>query len=51
MSSQFTGPLGYSSDGFFIVENMPYWKSSDYDDFVIGEVVTELACSQKHCLQ
>jgi hypothetical protein len=45
MSSQFTGSLGYSSDGFFIVENIPYWKSGDYYDFVIIEVVTELACS------
>jgi hypothetical protein len=27
------------------VENIPYWKSSDYYDFVIVKVVTELACS------
>jgi hypothetical protein len=45
MSSQFTSPLGYSSDGFFIMENIPYWKSSDYYVFVIVEVETELACS------
>jgi hypothetical protein len=45
MRSQFTGPLGYSPDGFFIVENISFWKSSDYYDFVIVEVVTELACS------
>jgi hypothetical protein len=45
MSSQLTGPLGYSSDGFFIVENIPYWKSGDYYDFVVVEVVTELLCS------
>jgi hypothetical protein len=45
MRSQFTGPLGYSSDDFFIVENIPYQKSSDYYDFVVVEVVTELVCS------
>jgi hypothetical protein len=45
MRSQFTGPLGYSSNGFFIMENIPYWKSSDYYDFVVVEVVMELACS------
>jgi hypothetical protein len=45
MTSQFTGPLGYSSNGFFIVENISYRKSSDYYDFVVVEVVMELACS------
>jgi hypothetical protein len=45
MISQFTGPLGYSSNGFFIVANIPYRKSSDYYDLVIVKVVTELACS------
>jgi hypothetical protein len=45
MSSQLTGPLGYSSDGFFIVENILYQKSGDYYDFVVVEVVTEPACS------
>jgi hypothetical protein len=45
MRSQFIGPLGYSPDGFFIVENIPYWKFSDYYDFVIIEVITELVCS------
>jgi hypothetical protein len=45
MRSQFISPLGYSSNDFFIVENIPYWKSSDYYDFVVVEVVMELACS------
>ena len=45
VSSQLAGPLGYSSDGFFVVENIPYWKSSDYYDFVVIKVVTELAYS------
>jgi hypothetical protein len=45
VSSQLAGPLGYSSDGFFVVENIPYWKSSDYYDFVVVKVVTELVCS------
>jgi hypothetical protein len=43
MSSQFASPLGYSSDGFFVVKNIPYWKSSDYYDFVVVKVVTKLA--------
>jgi hypothetical protein len=43
MSSQLAGPLGYSSDGFFVVKNIPYWKPGDYYDFVVVKVVTELA--------
>jgi hypothetical protein len=43
MSSQFAGPLGYSSDGFFVVKNIPYCKPGDYYDFVVVKVVTELA--------
>jgi hypothetical protein len=43
MSPQFAGPLGYSSDGFFVVENISYWKPGDYYDFVVVKVVTELA--------
>jgi hypothetical protein len=43
VSSQLTCPLGYSSDSFFVVENVPYWKSCDYYDFVVDKVVTELA--------
>jgi hypothetical protein len=27
------------------VENISYWKSSDYYDFVVIKVVTEFACS------
>jgi hypothetical protein len=34
VSSQLARPLGYPSDSFFIVENVPYWKSCDYYDFV-----------------
>jgi hypothetical protein len=45
MRSQLAGPLGYSPDGFFVVKNISYRKSSDYYDFVVVEVVTELACS------
>jgi hypothetical protein len=36
-------PLGYPSDSFFVVENVPYWKSCDYYDFVVVKVMTELA--------
>jgi hypothetical protein len=43
MSSQLAGPLGYPSDGFFVVKNVPYWKPDDYYDFVVVKVVTELA--------
>jgi hypothetical protein len=43
MSSQLTHPLGYPSDNFFVVENVPYWKSCDYYDFVVVKVVTDLA--------
>jgi hypothetical protein len=43
MSSQFAGLLGYSSDGFFVVKNILYLKPSDYYDFVVVKVVTELA--------
>jgi hypothetical protein len=42
MSSQLTCPVGYPSDSFFVVENVPYWKSYDYYDFVVVKVVTEL---------
>jgi hypothetical protein len=45
MRSQLVGPLGYSPNGFFVVKNISYRKSSDYYDFVVVEVVTELACS------
>jgi hypothetical protein len=45
MRSQLAGPLRYSPDGFFVVMNISYWKSGDYYDFVVVEVVTELACS------
>jgi hypothetical protein len=45
MRSQLAGPLGYSPDGFFVVKNISYWKSSDYYDFVVVEVVMELVCS------
>jgi hypothetical protein len=38
VSSQLAGPLGYSSNGFFVVENIPYWKPGDYYDFVVVEV-------------
>jgi hypothetical protein len=40
MRSQFTGPLGYSADGFLVVKNIPYRKTSDYYDFVVVKVVT-----------
>jgi hypothetical protein len=43
MSPQFTGPLGYSSNGFFVVENISYRKPDDYYDLVVVKVVTELA--------
>jgi hypothetical protein len=43
MSSQFASPLGYSSDGFFVMKNIPYWKFGDYYEFVVVKVVTELA--------
>jgi hypothetical protein len=42
VSSQLAGPLGYSSDGFFVVKNIPYWKPGDYYDFVVVKVVMEL---------
>jgi hypothetical protein len=32
MRSQFTGPLGYSANGFLVVKNIPYRKTSDYYD-------------------
>jgi hypothetical protein len=44
MRSQLAGPFGYSPDGFFVVKDIPYWKTSDYYDFVVVKVVTELAC-------
>jgi hypothetical protein len=43
MSSQLTGPLGYSSSGFFVVKDIPYWKPGEYYDFVVVKVVTEFA--------
>jgi hypothetical protein len=43
MSSQLAGPLGYSSNGFFIVKHIPYWKPSGYYDFVVVKVVAEFA--------
>jgi hypothetical protein len=42
VSSQLAGPLGYSSNDFFVVENVPYWKPGDYYDFVVIEVVRSL---------
>jgi hypothetical protein len=38
--SQLASPLGYSANGFFVVKNIPYRKTSDYYDFVAVEVVT-----------
>jgi hypothetical protein len=40
MRSQLTSPLGYSANGLFVVKNIPYWKASDYYDFVVIKVVT-----------
>jgi hypothetical protein len=40
MRSQFTGPLGYSANGFLVVKDVPYRKTSDYYDFVVVKVVT-----------
>jgi hypothetical protein len=40
MRSQFIGPLGYSANGFLVVKNIPYWKTSDYYDFVVVKVVS-----------
>jgi hypothetical protein len=45
MRSQFIGPLGYSANGFLVVENIPYRKTGDYYDFVVIKVVTQLAGS------
>jgi hypothetical protein len=45
VSSQLAGPLGYSSNSFFVVKNIPYWKPGDYYDFVVVKVVTELTSS------
>jgi hypothetical protein len=45
MSFQLADPLGYSSDGFFVIKNIPYWKSGDYYDFVVIKVVIELTTS------
>jgi hypothetical protein len=45
MRSQFAGPLGYSANGFLVVKNIPYRKTSDYYDFVVVKVVTQLAGS------
>ena len=45
MGSQLASPLGYSANGFLVVENVPYWKTSNYYDFVIVKVVTQLAGS------
>jgi hypothetical protein len=43
VSSQLARPLGYPPNSFFVVENVSYWKSCDYYDFVVIKVVTELA--------
>jgi hypothetical protein len=43
MRPQFTGPLGYSANGFLVVEDIPYQKTGDYYDFVVIKVVTQLA--------
>jgi hypothetical protein len=48
MRSQLTGPLGYSPDGFFVVKNISYRKSSDYYDFVVVKV--DGACVQLEVL-
>jgi hypothetical protein len=45
MRSQLASPLGYSANGFLVVKNIPYWKTSDYYDFVVIKVVTQLAGS------
>jgi hypothetical protein len=43
MSSQLAGPLGYSSNGLFVVKDIPYLKPSDYYDFVVVKLVAEFA--------
>jgi hypothetical protein len=43
MSSQLTSPLGNSSNGFFVMKDIPYWKPGDYYDIVVVKVVTEFA--------
>jgi hypothetical protein len=44
MRSQFAGPLGYSANGFLVVKDIPYRKTSDYYDFVV------VACGQLEVL-
>jgi hypothetical protein len=43
VSSQLACPLGYPSNSFFVMENIPYRKSCDYYDFVVVKVVSKLA--------
>jgi hypothetical protein len=43
MCPELACPLGYPSNSFFVVENITYWKSCDYYDFVVVKVVLELA--------
>jgi hypothetical protein len=45
MRSQLAGLLGYSANGFLVMTNIPYRKTSDYYDFVVVKVVTLFACS------
>ena len=45
MGSQLASPLGYSANGFLVVKNVPYWKTSNYYDFVVVKVVAQLAGS------
>jgi hypothetical protein len=45
MSSEFTCPLGRSSNGFFVVEYISYWESHDYYDFVVVKIVSEFTRS------
>jgi hypothetical protein len=45
MSFEFACPLGYSPNNFLVVEYISYWKSCDYNDFVVIKVVSELPSS------
>ena len=40
VGTQLASPLGYSANGFLVVKNVPYWKTSNYYDFVVVKVVT-----------
>jgi hypothetical protein len=43
LSSKLARPLGYSPNSFLVVNNIAYWESCDYYDFVVVKVVSELA--------